>query len=88
MHSRPKRSGGGWRAQDEARLSRTRTSGSARIFTGPASRTPRFRRQAIVLSDPALTGQVAVTPEYWQAVTSLGDGHDYPPIEMKGPVRT
>src|SRR5262245_32695753 len=39
-----------------------------------------FRRQAIVLSDPALTGQVAATPEYWQAVMSLGDG----PIDMKG----
>jgi hypothetical protein len=43
-----------------------------------------FRRQAIVLSDPALTGQVAATPEYWQAVMSLGDGHYYPPIEMRG----
>jgi hypothetical protein len=43
-----------------------------------------FRRQAIVLSDPALTGQVAATPEYWQAVMSLGDRHYYPPIEMRG----
>jgi hypothetical protein len=43
-----------------------------------------FRRQTIVLSDPALFGQVAATPEYWQAVLSLGDGHYYPPIEMKG----
>jgi hypothetical protein len=43
-----------------------------------------FRRQAIVLSDPALTGQVAATPEYWQAVMSLGDGHYYQPIEMRG----
>lgn len=49
-----------------------------------------FRRKAIVLSDPALTGQVAATPEYWQAVMSLGDGHYYLPIEMRGmppPVR-
>lgn len=43
-----------------------------------------FRRQAIVLSDPALTGQVAATPEYWEAVISLGDGHYYAPIEMRG----
>ncbi len=43
-----------------------------------------FRRQAIVLSDPALTGQVAATSEYWQAVTSLGDGHYYAPIAMRG----
>jgi hypothetical protein len=45
----------------------------------------RFRRQKIVLSAPALTGQFAATPEYWEAVTSLGDtGHYYPPIEMEG----
>jgi hypothetical protein len=37
-----------------------------------------------VLSDPALTGQVAATPEYWQGVMALGDGHYYPPIEMRG----
>lgn len=43
-----------------------------------------YRRQAIVLSDPALTGQFAATPEYWQAVQSLGDGFYYPPIEMEG----
>lgn len=43
-----------------------------------------FHRQAIVLSDPALTGQIAATPEYWQAVTSLGDAHYYAPIEMQG----
>jgi hypothetical protein len=43
-----------------------------------------FRRQSIVLSDPALTGQVAATPEYWQAVKSLGDAYYYAPIIMKG----
>lgn len=43
-----------------------------------------FRRQKIVLSDPALTGQFAATPEYWEAVQSLGDGFYYPPIEMEG----
>jgi len=43
-----------------------------------------FRRQAIVLADPALTGQVAATPEYWQAVRSLGAGQYYAPIEMRG----
>jgi hypothetical protein len=43
-----------------------------------------FRRQKIVLSDPALTGQLAATPEFRQAVQSLGDGFYYPPIEMEG----
>ena len=44
-----------------------------------------FRRQKIVLADPALTGQFAATPEYWQAVMALGDeGHYYPPIDMEG----
>ena len=43
-----------------------------------------YRRQQIVLSDPALTGQFAATPEYWQAVMALGDGFYYPPIEMHG----
>lgn len=44
-----------------------------------------FRRQKIVLSDPALTGQFAATPEYWQAVQSIGpDDYYYPPIDMKG----
>ena len=44
-----------------------------------------FRRQKIVLSDPALTGQFAATPEYWQAVMALGEeGQYYPPIEMEG----
>jgi hypothetical protein len=43
-----------------------------------------FRRQSIVLGDPALTGQFAATPEYWQAVMSLGDRFYYPPIEMDG----
>jgi hypothetical protein len=44
----------------------------------------RFRRQKIVLADPALTGQLAATPEYWQAVHDLGDRYYYPPIEMAG----
>jgi len=44
----------------------------------------RFRRQKIVLSDPALTGQLAATPEFWQAVQSLGDRYYYPPTEMAG----
>lgn len=44
-----------------------------------------FRRQKIVLADPALTGQFAATPEYWEAVQALGEtGHYYPPIEMEG----
>jgi len=44
-----------------------------------------FRRQKIVLSDPALTGQFAATPEYWEAVMALGEkGHYYPPIAMEG----
>ncbi|HEX2686162.1 MAG TPA: hypothetical protein VHN14_06070 [Kofleriaceae bacterium] len=44
----------------------------------------RFRRQKIVLSDPGLTGQIAATPEYWQAVHALGDRYYYPPTEMAG----
>lgn len=44
----------------------------------------RFLRQKIVLSDPALTGQLATTPEYWQAVQALGDRYYYPPTEMAG----
>jgi hypothetical protein len=44
----------------------------------------RFRRQKIVLSDPALTGQLAATPEFWQAVQALGDRYYYPPTEMAG----
>ena len=44
----------------------------------------RFLRQKIVLSDPALTGQLASTPEFWQAVQALGDSYYYPPTEMVG----
>jgi hypothetical protein len=44
----------------------------------------RFRRQKIVLSDPRLTGQLASTPEFWQAVQALGDRYYYPPTEMAG----
>jgi hypothetical protein len=44
----------------------------------------RFRRQKIVLSDPALLGQLASTPEFWQAVQALGDRYYYPPTEMDG----
>jgi hypothetical protein len=43
-----------------------------------------YRRQKIVLSDPALTGQFAATPEYWEAVQALGEGFYYEPIDMKG----
>ena len=43
-----------------------------------------FRRQKIVLSDPALTGQLAATPEFWQAVRALGPDYYYPPVEMEG----
>ena len=46
--------------------------------------TWRFRRQKIVLSDPALTGQLASTPEFWQAVQALGDRYYYPPTDMAG----
>jgi len=44
----------------------------------------RFRRQKIVLGDRALTGQLAATPEFWQAVQALGDRRYYPPTEMDG----
>jgi hypothetical protein len=43
-----------------------------------------FRRQKIVLADPALTGQLAATPEFWQAVHALGDDFYYPPSPMDG----
>jgi hypothetical protein len=44
-----------------------------------------FRRQRIVLADPALTGQFAATPEYWEAVQALGEeGQYYPQIAMEG----
>ena len=44
-----------------------------------------FRRQKIVLSDPALTGQFAATPEFWEAVDALGEqGNYYAPIRMEG----
>ncbi len=44
----------------------------------------RYRRQKIVLADPALTGQLAATPEFWQAVHALGERFYYPPTEMEG----
>jgi hypothetical protein len=43
-----------------------------------------IRRQKIVLSDPALTSQLAATPEFWQAVQALGAEYYYPPTEMDG----
>jgi hypothetical protein len=43
-----------------------------------------IRRQKIILSDPALTGQLASTPEFWQAVQALGDRYYYPPTDMAG----
>lgn len=43
-----------------------------------------FRRQKIVLSDPALTAQLAATPEFWRAVHALGDELYYQPTEMDG----
>lgn len=49
-----------------------------------APETWTFRRQKIVLSDPALTGQLASTPEFWQAVQALGDRYYYPPTDMAG----
>jgi hypothetical protein len=38
----------------------------------------------IPLGDPALTGQLAATPEFWQAVQALGERYYYPPTEMAG----
>ncbi len=43
-----------------------------------------FRRQKIVLADPALTAQLAATPEFWQAVRALGEEFYYPPTAMDG----
>jgi len=44
----------------------------------------RFRRQKIVLSDPALVGKLAITPEFWQAVRALGTELYYPQPKMAG----
>jgi hypothetical protein len=44
----------------------------------------RYRRQKIVLADPALTGQLAATPEFWDAVQALGETDYYPPTQMEG----
>ena len=78
MRSCPKRSSVGWRARHEARLSRAHFRVGAHLHRSgrPDDARPHleealrlrpeswnFRRQAIVLSDPALTGQVAATPE-------------------------
>jgi len=54
------------------------------IAVGLEPESWRFRRQKIVLSDPALTGQLAATPEFWQAVQALGERYYYPPTEMAG----
>lgn len=43
-----------------------------------------MRRQKIVLSDPALTAQLAATPEFWEAVRALGSAHYYLPTDMDG----
>jgi len=44
----------------------------------------RFRRQKIVLTEPGLTGQLAVSPEFWKAVHALGEHFYYPPTQMDG----
>src|SRR5262249_41209804 len=44
----------------------------------------RIRRQKIALSDPALVGKLAATPEFWQAVRALGTELYYPPTRMEG----
>jgi hypothetical protein len=66
MRSCPKRSGGGWRARHGARLSRMPTSGSARIFTGPGSRTPpghtSKRRSASAQRAGASAGRQSYSP--------------------------
>lgn len=43
-----------------------------------------IRRQKIVLADPALTAQLAATPEFWQAVHALGDGLYYAATDIDG----
>jgi hypothetical protein len=72
---------GVWLAQHGERDAGQRAFEAA---VGLAPESWRFRRQKIVLSDPALTGQLAATPEFWQAVQALGDRYYYPPTEMAG----
>lgn len=72
---------GVWLAQRGERDAAQRALETA-VGLAPDSWT--FRRQKIVLSDPALTGQLAATPEFWQAVQALGDRYYYPPTEMAG----
>ena len=72
---------GVWLAQHGERDAGQRAFETA---VGLAPESWRFRRQKIVLSDPALTGQLASTPEFWQAVQALGDRYYYPPTEMDG----
>ncbi len=43
-----------------------------------------FRRQAMILKDPALTGQLNTEPGFWAAVDALGDKAYYEPIQMEG----
>ena len=72
---------GVWLAQHGEREAAQR---ALEIAVGLAPEAWRFRRQKIVLSDPALIGQLASTPEFWQAVQALGDRYYYPPTEMAG----
>jgi hypothetical protein len=72
---------GVWLAQHGERDAAQRTF---EVAVGLAPRSWRFLRQKIVLSDPALTGQLAATPEFRQAVLALGDHYYYPPTEMAG----
>ena len=55
---------GVWLAQHGVRAGR---AGAFEEAVRLAPEAWRFRRQKIALSDPALTGQLASTPGFWQA---------------------
>ena len=41
-----------------------------------------YRRQKIAVADDEAVGELAATPEYWEAVHSLGDKPYYEPVDM------
>ena len=61
---------------------------SAQSFLGEAVRLRpgswTFRRQKIAAANEEAVGELAATPEYWEAVNKLGDRPYYEPIDMPG----
>jgi hypothetical protein len=71
-----------------AYLYRHGETGAAQPFLGEAARLRpdawTFLRQKIAVSSEEAVGGFAATPEYWEAVSGLGDRPYYPPIDMPG----